>query len=550
MSNPFLQFSSHTDRIVIFIGLTLLSWAITWEAYMVFIITPTVTSRLSANNISSILSTVLYILQTALLPIYSKLADFMGRAETYAISLMFYVVSFVIMATAQNYDTLVGGQVVYAFGNSGCVILGPIVIGDMTSVVNRGLFQAAYNVPSLISMFASTYVAEMLLARDLWRWIYGMNPILLIITSAPLLVGLWNVQAKIRQAGARDRKPTEKKGTLLEKISWLAVEVDLIGSLLLVAGLCLVLFPLVLAVPRLGGWESGITISTLSCGVLAWVLFGLWESKFAKKPIISLTRWESSNPLWGVLAALAVTMLASANWQYFTTYLQVSRRASPAKAVLLERGYSVAYIFAQLLVGYLMKRTRVWRPFVWSGVFLLILGVGLMVPARLPTSSDAFVVISQTIAGIGSGMLAMPIMVAVQSSVPHSDMATVTSFYQVAGSLGSCFGSTMAGAIWNALLPGKFAKYVPGEYDYLKIVQSIDYALALPQDQYEGVVKSYGEVQKILSIISVFIAFSTFVFTIPLEAFGLVDTEATTPLNKNNGASNTYGSVNVDLSTK
>ncbi|KAF7721895.1 hypothetical protein EC973_003963 [Apophysomyces ossiformis] len=448
---------------------------------------------------------------------------------------MFYIIAFVVMATAQNYDTLVAGQVVYAFGNSGCAVLGPIVIGDMTTVVNRGLFQASYNIPSLISMFASTYVAGALLKRDLWRWIYGMNPILLTSASVPLLIGLWHVQSKIRRAGGVDHhgsSSTGKKDTQWEKAVWLAKEIDLVGSLLLVAGLSLVLFPLVLAVPRLGGWRSGITLGTLFCGAIAWLLFGLWEYKMATKPIIPLSRWKSSNPMWGMMAVLTMTMIASANWQYFTTYLQVSRRISPEKAVLLERGYSVAYIFAQVFVGYLMKRYRVWRPFVWIGVSLLVLGVGLMIPARLPTSSDAFVAISQTIAGIGAGMLDMPLMVAVQSSVPHTDLAIVTSLFQVAGSLGGSFGSTMAGAIWNAMLPAKFEKYVPGEYDYYKIVQSLEYALALPEDQYQGVVKSYGEVQKTLSIIAVCMSFVTLLLSTPLQTFGLVEEDVNVQLKK------------------
>lgn len=76
---------------------------------------------------------------------------------------------------------------------------------------------------------------------------------------------------------------------------------------------------------------------------------------------------------------------------------------------LLDRGYNVAYTIAMVVSGYTMKRTRKWRPLVWVGISLMILGIGLMIPARLPHSSNAFVVISQTIAGFGSGMLDIPI---------------------------------------------------------------------------------------------------------------------------------------------
>lgn len=199
----------------------------------------------------------------------------------------------------------------------------------------------------------------------------------------------------------------------------------------------------------------------------------------------------------------------------------VSRKFSAATAIMIGRGYNIAYILCEVLVGYLMKRFRVWRPFVWSGVALTMLGVGLMIPARQPSSSNAFLVISQTIAGMGSGFLFTPMLVAIQSSVPHDDMAIATAMMQVGGSIAASIGSTMAGTIWNNMIPGQLAKHVPGEYDYAKIVGSIPYAISLPAEQYNGVVEAYGHIQMILSIIAICIAVLTFCFTIPMKSFGL-----------------------------
>lgn len=79
----------------------------TWEKSAVYALTPTITSMFQANNISGVLTTVLSILQTALQPMYSKLSDMTGRAEAYTISIVFFIVSFIIMACAQNYNTLI-----------------------------------------------------------------------------------------------------------------------------------------------------------------------------------------------------------------------------------------------------------------------------------------------------------------------------------------------------------------------------------------------------------------------------------------------------------
>ncbi|CEG63593.1 hypothetical protein RMATCC62417_00711 [Rhizopus microsporus] len=523
------QIWTDKEKYIIFLGLFLFSWASNFEGNLTMTLNNKVTSFFQSNNLISLLSTITYILQTALLPIYSKLSDMFGRAHCYSVGLFFYILAFIVMATANNYDTLVGGQIIYAFGYSGVSILGPIVVGDLTTVTNRGLFQGLYNLPSLFNIFVAPRAAALLLDQGRWRWGYGLCCIILGGTAVPLIGGLWYVHFKLKRSGlieeykAKQAETEEPKMNIFQKFIWLMTEIDIVGSLLLIAGLCLILLPLVLALPKWGGWSSGITIGTLVAGVVAWVLFAIWEWKFARKPIIPLARWNTHTPLLGVLALSTVTLISSTNWQYFTTYLLVSRKVSIDTAIYLERGYNVAYIVCEVTVGYLMKRTRKWRPFVWAGVSLTILGVGLMIPARLPSSSDAFVVISQTIVGIGSGCLYTPILVAIQSSVPHSDLAVVTAMMQVGGSIAASVGSTMSGAIWNSMLPGQLAKYVPGEYDYAKIVGSTDYAISLPKEQYDGVVQAYGHIQMILSIIAICIAVLTFCFTVPMKSFGLED---------------------------
>ncbi|KAI7900320.1 major facilitator superfamily domain-containing protein [Cokeromyces recurvatus] len=520
---------SKYDKWVMFCGLILLSWAINFESGISSSLTVNVTSLFQTNNLISILSTVLYILQTALYPIYSKLSDMYGRAQMYTIALFFYIVTYIAMACANNYETLVGGQIIYAFGYTGVAILGPITIADFTNVVNRGLMQSLYNVPSLINLFLAPRAADALYYNGNWRWGYGMIPIILLVTCLPVLGTLWKLYFQVRKRGLLKEYKAEQikiygkaeKMNFIQRIIWLGVEIDIIGSILLIAGLCLILLPLVLATTSWGGWSSGKTIGTLIAGVAAWALFGIWEWRFAAKPVIPITRWESRTPLYGVCALSTVTIISSTNWQYYTTYLMISRDLTVSDAILLERGYNVAYIICEFLVGILMKRFRVWKPFVWTGVSLIILGVGLMIPARLPTSSDAFVVISQTIVGIGSGFLYTPMLVAIQSSVPHDDMAIATAMMQIGGSIAASIGSTMAGSIWNNMLPGQLAKYVPGEYNYEKIVGSIPYALSLPKEQYDGVVTAYGHVQMILSIIAICIAVLTFCFTIPMKSFGL-----------------------------
>ncbi|CAO3654797.1 unnamed protein product [Mucor fragilis] len=396
----------------------------------------------------------------------------------------------------------------------------------MTDIVNRSMFLALYNFPTIINLFAASAAAQKILATN-WRWGYGHVCIVMFVTSAPLIFGLWRIQQKAKQTDlfkkSQELSKNTPQTTFSSKVLWLCIEIDLVGSILLAAGLFLILLPLILA-NNWGGWGSSTTIGTLCAGGGTWILFAIWEKRFASKPIIPLQNWESKNPVWGVLVVFLIAVINNMmDFQYFLTYLQVTRRLTSQNATYLERGFNVTYVCLPLVIGYIMKRTRLWRPYVWIGASFAVLGPGLMIPARNSHSHDAFIVISQVIFGAATAFINYPILVGIQASVPPKDIAIVIALYEVGTSVAASIGSTIAGSVWNSVLPGLFEKYVPGDYQYAKIVQSISYAIGLPQEQYQGVVSAYDEAMRLLGIIAVCIGALSFLASIPLKGFLLVN---------------------------
>jgi MFS family permease len=191
---------------------------------------------------------------------------------------------------------LQGGQVVYAFGYSGIYILGPTLIGgtyynsncksyffvtkphhiiDMTSLSSRTLILAIYNFPLIVNQFTAGAAAQSLLNHNHWRWGYGHICIVIFATGAPIVVGLWNIQRKAKNCILSSNNSTisssssiTKQSTnsiddthknrfklIVKNILWFIHEIDLVGSILLVAGLFLILLPITLA-PSWGGWNS------------------------------------------------------------------------------------------------------------------------------------------------------------------------------------------------------------------------------------------------------------------------------------------------------
>lgn len=148
----------------------------------------------------------------------------------------------------------------------------------MTSLASRTLVLAIYNFPLIINQFTAGAAAQSLLNNNQWRWGYGHISIVLFATGLPIVAVLFKMQGKANKTFSvlqdesigdiRDSPKIEgplhkRLKSIIKRILRLAHEIDLIGSILLIAGLFLVLLPLILA-PSWGGWERSKSIGRFS----------------------------------------------------------------------------------------------------------------------------------------------------------------------------------------------------------------------------------------------------------------------------------------------
>lgn len=389
------------------------------------------------------------------------------------------------------------------------------------------MFQAFYDFPAMVNIWVAPIVGQAFVDSNQWRWAYSMIPFCITATAVPLLWGLYRIERTIKKSNLMpDRRQSKsRESSRIERVKYVFREFDIIGSLLFIGALCMILLPLVLGPYNWGGWNTPRTIGCLVGGFVCGLVFIAYEWKFAHHPVIPMGNWESTTPIAGVMVCACISMIRAVNWTYFMTYLQITRYASVLESTYIQRSYDAMFLLSQLLAGFLMKRFKVYRPIVFAGICLYILGMGLMIPARYPTSPLGFVVIAQVISGLGSGLIYVPCLVACQSSVPQADLAIVTALQQVGGTISTSIGSAISGALWNGLLPGQLTKHVPGEFDMARILGDITYISALPKDQHDGASVAYGNVERIMCIVSLCLAVIAFGFFLRMKPFGLSETE-------------------------
>jgi MFS family permease len=227
--------------------------------------------------------------------------------------------------------------------------------------------------------------------------------------------------------------------------------VDALGALLLASAMT----SLVLAV--LGGgqswaWGSAPSISAFTAGVVLLAVFVLVERR-AAEPILPL--WVFSRRLLCVttIVAFGVGAILMGLTSYVPTYLEGSLHVRPivagaALAALTIGWPTTAAVAGKLYLRWGFKKTAVvGAALVTTGAS--VLGVMAHRPNVAVVAAVCFVI------GAGMGLLAVPTLIAAQSSVDWNERGVVTGNNMFARSLGSAVGVAIFGAIANSIFgPG------------------------------------------------------------------------------------------------
>lgn len=110
------------------------------------------------------------IVSAVLKPPIARISDVAGRAETYVAVVIFYIVSYVLCASAGGFAQYSGGYIIYCIGQTGMQILNQVIVADITSSRWRGLANGLVNLPFMIIPWISAFAVDSALASIGWRW--------------------------------------------------------------------------------------------------------------------------------------------------------------------------------------------------------------------------------------------------------------------------------------------------------------------------------------------------------------------------------------------
>lgn len=309
---------------------------------------------------SSVISVVLK------LPL-AKASDVLGRAQTYSVLVLIYILAYLVSAVAPTFEVFALGAALYTAGSAGTHVLDFILMADVTSMRNRGLAVNSFFVPSLITPWLSGVISDKVVNGIGWRWGYALLVFVFPIGSILLVSTLYHLQRRERGAALTKRRMTFRQ---------FCSEIDLGGIALLCGGLAFLLVPITLSTKGDSSdhfktrWVPALVVVGLFLLACGW----LWETYIAVHPAMPARYFK----MGAIVATLSVAIFDAAGYTCTHTYLfpwsVAAKNFSARDALYLKSTSGISQVLAGLATGVLMHRMRAYKRISIIGSVIRLIG--------------------------------------------------------------------------------------------------------------------------------------------------------------------------------
>jgi hypothetical protein len=358
--------------------------------------------------------------------------------------------------------------------------------------------------PYIITTWIGGPVAQSVLGGPGWRWGFGIFAIIIPVVVAPLAALVLYNDRKARRMGLIDETKFEWTAANIQKF---CVDIDLVGILILTAGMALFLLPFSLWSYQGEQWKSPMIICMIVFGFILLVAFPIWEKFVAP---VTFIPYELLLDRTVFLAGCMFVFVYfnSAVWgSYFSSMLQVVWNLNVTKASYVTQVYRVVSCgWCFFVLGPLIRYTG---RFKWTIAYfalpLDILAIGLMIHFRQPGTDIGYIVMTQIFTAVAGGTIVIGGELAMMAPSDHQHLAVVIAVLNLFCSIGSAVGSTVSAAIWTATFYENLVKHVPDGVNirdiYASLPKQLSYKWGSPERL--GIARAYGDSQRLMLITSI-----------------------------------------------
>jgi MFS family permease len=261
-NQPPVDVGFRSARGAILMALMLATGLIAVDATILATAVPSVVADLGQFDQYPWLFSVYLLAQAVSVPLYSKLADTIGRKPVILVGVALFGLGSVLAMLAWSMPSLIAFRAVQGLGAGAITPMTMTIVGDLYSVAERAVVQGYIASVWAVSSVVGPALGGIFAQFGSWRWIFAVN-IPLVLVAGWALLRKYNEQVESRRH-----------------------HIDFLGAGVLTVGLTAVILAL-LEGGSAWEWTSPASFLSFGVGILALAVFPFVERR-AVEPVLDL----------------------------------------------------------------------------------------------------------------------------------------------------------------------------------------------------------------------------------------------------------------------
>lgn len=392
------------------------------EATVIATAMPTVIASVGGMDRYSWVFSAYLLASTVTVPLWGKLSDLYGRRPLYQIGIGIFLIGSVLSGLSQTMNQLIIFRAIQGIGAGALVPLGMTIVGDIYTLRERarmqGFFSGVWGVASVIGPLLGGFITD----QWNWRWVFFIN----------IPVGL--AAALIMGVALREPKRTSKP------------EIDYAGALTLTASVTMLMLALVEAGSLVELLRTRNIVLLAGSAILAFLFIRI--EKKAAEPVVPLALFRNRVVSVSVIAVFLAGIAMFGAITYVPLFAQGGRGVSATDAGSMLTPLMLSWVMMSIIGGRLLLRIG-FKPMVMTG--FSVLALSFVIFSTFDSSTPKlWLVLDLCLMGSGLGLSMLTLLLAIQQSVPRTQLGITTSLNQFSRSIGGAVGVAVMGAILTA----------------------------------------------------------------------------------------------------